>query len=135
MLMVGNDQFLNDGSSLSRPDPLFDLTSAPTITLDPAAAMVASMNGYGTKSATSASGLEGVTAAPISVASCTASALVDGFSFQFPEMKGVRAMSRAKDLVACDLVEPKAGAKAAVDAKQADSVRAESFIVYKLYYR
>jgi hypothetical protein len=108
-----------------------ELTSAPTMTLDPAAAMAASMNGYGTKSATSASGLDGVTAALISVASCTASALVDGLSFQFPEMKGLRAISKTKVLgTAGNLLARKAGAKAAAEAKQNDSVRVANFIIF-----
>jgi hypothetical protein len=103
------------------------------ITFDPAAAMAASIKGYGTKSATSASGLDSVMDALISVASCTASALVEGLSFQLPEMSGVRAMSSVTaeddDELAVDRILTKAGAKAVAEAKQAESATTESFII------
>lgn len=96
--------------------------------MDPAAAIADSMKGYGTNSATLASGLDGVTAAAISVASCTASALVEGFSFQLPEMMGVRAMNSATS--ACDdRVGRTAGEKAAAEAKQAARASVVVFMV------
>jgi hypothetical protein len=62
-----------------------------------AALWAAPMKTYGTKMATSASGLLSVIELAIPAASVSASSTVVGLSFQFPEMKGFRAMSIATD--------------------------------------
>ncbi len=91
--------------------------------------MAASMNTYGTKRATSASGESSVILLAISLANVTASSFVCGLSFQFPEMKGLRASSCVDVVVvANDLVAD--GAKALELASDAKRVIAEkSFIV------
>ena len=55
--------------------------------------MVDSINTYGTNKATSTSGVSAVIDAAISVPSVSASSFVEGLSFQFPEIKGLRASS------------------------------------------
>ena len=64
-------------------------TSAPTNNRSPTVRCTASMNGYGTKIATSP-GDSGVTAAATPDAKSTASCIVVGFIFQLPVMKGFR---------------------------------------------
>jgi hypothetical protein len=72
--------------------------------------------------------------AAISMASLMASSLVWGFNFQFPEIKGLRAMSRAE--LVCILLprEIKDGAKAAVEETNAARERAKNFMVMSNEY-
>mmetsp|Transcript_1549 Transcript_1549/g.2611 ORF Transcript_1549/g.2611 Transcript_1549/m.2611 type:complete len:235 (-) Transcript_1549:168-872(-) len=67
------------------------LTSAPILIQSPTFSITDSIKTYGTKRATSASGLSSFTAPAIAPASAIASSLVCGFNFQLPEMNGLRA--------------------------------------------
>jgi hypothetical protein len=83
------------------------------------------MKTYGTKRATSASGESGPMEAAISAARDTASSRVCGLSFQFPLIKGFRAISRD-----VEREKPKlAGANAEAEPTRARKERALNFMV------
>ena len=77
----------------------YQLTSAPTLNLLSTAPIALSINTYGTNNATSLSGLLSVILDAIFLANVSASSFDWGFSFQFPEMNGLRAF-RAVELTA-----------------------------------
>ena len=86
--------------------------------------MAVSMKTYGTKRAISESGVESVMDAAISLAKVVASSLVWGLSFQFPLIKGLRAISNA---VVDEDRETKAGEKAEAEDNRA-AVTPRNFI-------
>jgi hypothetical protein len=108
-------------------------TSAPTWSFPPTEFVADSMNTYGTKRATSISGVSGPIAPEISVARATASSRVWGFNFQLPLMKGLRAISRELELEA--RIPLNEGENADAELKRVKADRAVNFIVGIGYYK
>jgi len=73
---------------VNAPLPWGQTPSAPIDSFPPTADWAVSMNTYGTKTATSASGLDSVMESAMPDANAIASSLDWGFSFQLPDMNG-----------------------------------------------
>jgi hypothetical protein len=83
---------------------VLDLTSAPILSFPSTTPIVDSINTYGTNNATSTSGVSALIDAAMALPSANASSLVDGFNFQLPLMKGLRASSLVDERECCGAV-------------------------------